>query len=92
MRMWLIGSALLTVAGCGRTDSVKMTDPRTGVSVTCESGRYNLFTPQSIRDQVGICVSELSFYGFREDAELRAAHNAKPEEPKESPWTRFDPL
>ena len=92
MRIVLALALLLALSACGRTQSVVMTDPRTGVTVTCSSAHYNVFTPQSIRQEMGACVEELSFYGFHDNTELRAAHDAVPAPQRDPPWQRWDQL
>ena len=81
MRILAVLAIPLALAACGKTRDVKMTDPRTGVSVLCESERFNVFTPNSARQEVNGCIEELGHYGFQDDAALRYAHDHPPPAP-----------
>jgi hypothetical protein len=99
MRYWLrLAAALaapLAMGACAKVRSVKMLDPRTGVAVTCASDRYNVFTTNTIREEVGSCVGELGYYGFRDAQSVEEAHSTAPviprPQPRAQPLTRVPP-
>jgi hypothetical protein len=80
----LLGTTL-SLGACGRIHETKMTDPRTGVSATCHSTRFNVFTTKRAEADLAACVEEMTYYGFHPEDELRAAHEPPPP-PKVSPW------
>ncbi len=70
-------AVLLPLAGCGRFAEVSMVDPRTGVTATCRSDRFNVFTTNQTEAEVNACVQELSYYGFQDKEALLAAARPK---------------
>jgi hypothetical protein len=81
MRRVAVLAMPLALIACGKLREETMVDPRTGVAVTCSSGRFNVFTPASAQQQVAACADELSHYGFYDEAQLRAAHEPPPAPP-----------
>ena len=67
----------LGLSGCGRFKEVRMVDPRTGVSATCKSERYNVLTTNTVVQEVNACVQELTYYGFQDEDSLLAATRVK---------------
>ena len=65
--------ALTLATGCARFKEVRMVDPRTGVSASCKSNRYNVLTTSTAVNEVNSCIQELTYYGFQDEDALLAA-------------------
>lgn len=72
-RSMTILAILAALGGCARFKEVRMVDPRTGVTATCRSGRYNLLTTNTVVNEVNACIQELTYYGFQDEDALLAA-------------------
>jgi hypothetical protein len=73
MRSVLLLASLIALSGCGRYKEVTMVDPRNGVKALCVSSRYNVFTTNTVAQEVNACVQELTYYGFQDEEVLLAA-------------------
>lgn len=63
--------------GCARFKEVQMVDPRSGVTATCKSERYNVLTTNTVVQEVNACIQELTYYGFQDKDALLAAARGK---------------
>ena len=76
-RAALFLTCLTALAGCGRYKEVRMVDPRSGVTATCKSDRYNVLTTNTVVQEVNACIQELTYYGFQDEDALLAAAKGK---------------
>ena len=89
---WVLFAGLLELSACGKLHETTMVDPRTGAMAYCRSGRFNLLTTPAAVAPLNACVDELSYYGFRDEAQLRAATVPPPQPtlpmaaPQPLPW------